>query len=346
VFIQRPFLYKLCATTAAAVLLSPAFCWAQARGAPPAGNQPAQPQAQTQPGAAPAPGTGNPTQQNTPTGAQAAPGQPLNPVGQGNPSVTQPGQGFPNAAFPTQGGPNTGINQQGFPGAFNPAPGTTPTAFPGGIGAFPAGGQSPLNTNFQTVGNPAFGTPFNMGFNGFNGFNGVPTNFMGGFSGIPVPVTVNGTPNNPTGLMGNPNGLNGLNGTLPFTGTQGVIPAGYVGGQTGIYGVGTQGMMVNPMGMMTNVPAMPAMGPALIDIRVPAEAEVFIQGQRLNQGGPLRRFLSPTLDPSSAQSYEIQAVWTQDGRKVGTSQRVFVQAGDHKSVLFLSGDPLPEEGRR
>jgi uncharacterized protein (TIGR03000 family) len=303
---------------------------------------------------------------------------------QGNPSFTQPGQGFPNAAPPTTGGPNP--NQQGFPNVFNPAPGTSPTAFPGGIGTFPNFGQSPLTTTLQPFGIPSAGAPF------FPGLSSLPTNLTGANLGFPVPVAVtaataanpsapNGQTGTVIGLLGAnglvfgldgvngqtslPNiqngqmgamGANRLQGTFPFgfTGFQGGVPVGFISTQNGIVPAGymsnqqtagTQGLaMTNAMSYaMRNLPPGSFPGPAVIDIRLPSDAEVTINGEQLNQSGGDRRFVSQTLNPNAAHSYEIKAVWTQNGKKVGASQRVIVQAGDYKGVTFIRGTPLEEE---
>lgn len=81
-------------------------------------------------------------------------------------------------------------------------------------------------------------------------------------------------------------------------------------------------------------------GSATIDIRVPSYADVWIQGVKMAQTGELRRFVSPTLNPHQAYSYDITARWVgKDGNPVVLDRRVIVRPGDREAVSFTERAP-------
>jgi uncharacterized protein (TIGR03000 family) len=76
---------------------------------------------------------------------------------------------------------------------------------------------------------------------------------------------------------------------------------------------------------------------ATIDIRVPANAEIWFDGEKTSQTGTQRRFTSPTLPPDRSFTYEIRARWTgDDGKPVEQKREVKVQANRTNSVDFLA----------
>ncbi len=79
---------------------------------------------------------------------------------------------------------------------------------------------------------------------------------------------------------------------------------------------------------------------ALIEVHVPAQAEILIDGQRTTSLGPTRQFVTPQLERGSRYKYEIQAKWMENGREVVKTQKVEFQAGDRKHVHFPP-DPVP-----
>jgi len=76
---------------------------------------------------------------------------------------------------------------------------------------------------------------------------------------------------------------------------------------------------------------------ATIVINAPHGADVWVQGVKLAETGPSRRYVSPPLDPGQDYRYDVRVSWWRDGREVSTSQALYVRAGDHKSVTFLGG---------
>lgn len=99
----------------------------------------------------------------------------------------------------------------------------------------------------------------------------------------------------------------------------------------------SQGYQVPPGSTGQGGPAnLTAAGSASIDIRVPSDAEVWIQGTKMTQSGELRRFVSPTLSPHQMYSYDITARWVgRDGNPVVRDRRVIVKPGDREAVSFV-----------
>ncbi len=73
---------------------------------------------------------------------------------------------------------------------------------------------------------------------------------------------------------------------------------------------------------------------AVIDLRVPADAQVWFDGDATTQRGPNRVFNSPPLEPGRAYHYDVRAQWTENGRTVNRTRRVDVRAGQRTTVDF------------
>jgi uncharacterized protein (TIGR03000 family) len=67
---------------------------------------------------------------------------------------------------------------------------------------------------------------------------------------------------------------------------------------------------------------------AYIDVRVPANAELWVEGVKTRQKGRVRRFVSPPLTSGRDFAYNVRVTWTANGKKVTKRQRVVVRAGD------------------
>lgn len=74
----------------------------------------------------------------------------------------------------------------------------------------------------------------------------------------------------------------------------------------------------------------------LFEVRVPANADIWFDGNRTTQKGSLRQFTSPPLDPNGAYSYEIRARWMENGRQVDRTEKVTGHSGERMTVDFLS----------
>lgn len=80
---------------------------------------------------------------------------------------------------------------------------------------------------------------------------------------------------------------------------------------------------------------------ARIDVRVPTDAEVWIEGAATTQTGPERHFVSPPLLRGRRYAYQLRARWTEDGQPVEQTEDLVVRAGDHASARFPVA-PEPE----
>jgi uncharacterized protein (TIGR03000 family) len=85
----------------------------------------------------------------------------------------------------------------------------------------------------------------------------------------------------------------------------------------------------------------PAAALAQIDLQVPADAQVWFDGEKTTQTGSPRQFVSPPLTPGRAYTYEVRAAWKEGGREVMESRRLSVRAGDHLTASFPAAQAKP-----
>ncbi|HVS36052.1 MAG TPA: TIGR03000 domain-containing protein [Gemmataceae bacterium] len=78
---------------------------------------------------------------------------------------------------------------------------------------------------------------------------------------------------------------------------------------------------------------------AQVEVRLPAAAEVWFEGQKTTQTGTDRLFRSPDLEPGQDYVYSVRAHWEADGKAMDQTRKVTVHAGDHVVVSF----PQPEK---
>jgi uncharacterized protein (TIGR03000 family) len=80
----------------------------------------------------------------------------------------------------------------------------------------------------------------------------------------------------------------------------------------------------------------PEQGPAraTIQVRVPPGAEVWFQGAKTKQTGAVRLFESPPLEPRERYAYDIKARWTEGGKEMERTLRVYVWAGARSEADF------------
>jgi len=85
-------------------------------------------------------------------------------------------------------------------------------------------------------------------------------------------------------------------------------------------------------------------GPVRINVTAPAAAKISFDGAPTTQTGTQRRYVSPAI-PAGQYSYEIQAVWTENGREVRQTRSFPVQAGDVVQVTItpngVTVNPVP-----
>jgi uncharacterized protein (TIGR03000 family) len=72
-------------------------------------------------------------------------------------------------------------------------------------------------------------------------------------------------------------------------------------------------------------------------VEVPADAEVWIENHKTQQGGASRWFVSPALEDNQVYEYRIRARWTEQGQQVEQTQRLSVQAGERATIGFPTG---------
>jgi len=82
---------------------------------------------------------------------------------------------------------------------------------------------------------------------------------------------------------------------------------------------------------------------ALIDVKVPSDAEVWFNGVRTQQRGSDREFESPPLQPDRRYSYDIRARWREDGRTVDRTKTIRVAPGERRTVNFMASSRDEED---
>ncbi|HEV3255482.1 MAG TPA: TIGR03000 domain-containing protein [Gemmataceae bacterium] len=80
---------------------------------------------------------------------------------------------------------------------------------------------------------------------------------------------------------------------------------------------------------------------AYLEVQVPADAQIWLEGAKTKQTGTSRLFVSPSLNAGEEYTYEVRVRWTQDGREVEQVQQVAVHAGDRLHLTFPA-TPKPE----
>jgi uncharacterized protein (TIGR03000 family) len=73
---------------------------------------------------------------------------------------------------------------------------------------------------------------------------------------------------------------------------------------------------------------------ASVEVSVPANAEIWFDGDRTNQVGAMRTFRSPPLLPGKTYQYEVRARWLDNGKVMEQKVSVEVQAGGRAQVRF------------
>jgi uncharacterized protein (TIGR03000 family) len=72
-----------------------------------------------------------------------------------------------------------------------------------------------------------------------------------------------------------------------------------------------------------------------VEVRVPANAQVWFDGTATKQQGTDREFKVPPLEPGQNYAYQIRARWTANGRPMDQTREVPIHAGEHVTVNFL-----------
>jgi uncharacterized protein (TIGR03000 family) len=88
-----------------------------------------------------------------------------------------------------------------------------------------------------------------------------------------------------------------------------------------------------------NLQPVPEAQPCTLQVRVPSEADVWVEGEKTSQTGPQREFSSPPLQAGKSYTYIVRARWVEAGREVEQFKPVTLQAGGVASVSFLARHP-------
>lgn len=81
------------------------------------------------------------------------------------------------------------------------------------------------------------------------------------------------------------------------------------------------------------VPARPAT--ATLEVRLPDQAELYVQDKKMSQTGATRKFVTSPLAEGQTYLYRIKAVWSENGYQREVKRTVIVAAGDHASLTIL-----------
>jgi uncharacterized protein (TIGR03000 family) len=83
--------------------------------------------------------------------------------------------------------------------------------------------------------------------------------------------------------------------------------------------------------------------PARIRVKLPADADLYVDGVRVPMTSEVRSFQTPKLEPGRSYYYTLKADVVRDGRTVSASKRVTVEAGKEETVEFRD---LPVQSAR
>jgi uncharacterized protein (TIGR03000 family) len=75
--------------------------------------------------------------------------------------------------------------------------------------------------------------------------------------------------------------------------------------------------------------------PATIELVVPADAQVWFNGQATAQTGSVRRFVTPPLNANGDYSYEVKVRWTRNREPVEETRNIPVVAGAFRRLDLL-----------
>jgi uncharacterized protein (TIGR03000 family) len=67
--------------------------------------------------------------------------------------------------------------------------------------------------------------------------------------------------------------------------------------------------------------------PVRLEVRVPANAEIWIDGAKTVQSGALREFISPPIEPGRNYAYELKVKWMENGAEREQVRNVAVRPG-------------------
>jgi uncharacterized protein (TIGR03000 family) len=87
----------------------------------------------------------------------------------------------------------------------------------------------------------------------------------------------------------------------------------------------------------------PAGESARVNVLLPSDATLTIEGVRMSPTGTFREFVSPPLVPGPDYTYTVRATWTQNGKPVSQERVVHVAPGARVDVDLMNAAPRVEE---
>lgn len=78
----------------------------------------------------------------------------------------------------------------------------------------------------------------------------------------------------------------------------------------------------------------PGQASAILDVTLPAEAQLTVDDHPTASTASLRRFVTPPLQRGKDYTYTLRAEIIQDGQTISTSRNVILRAGERTSVLL------------
>ncbi len=77
---------------------------------------------------------------------------------------------------------------------------------------------------------------------------------------------------------------------------------------------------------------------ALLSVKVPADAKVFVNDRPTTSVGEDREFISRDLAPGARYNYQVRAEFIRDGKPVTEEKSVQLAAGENLSLNFINGE--------
>ena len=74
-----------------------------------------------------------------------------------------------------------------------------------------------------------------------------------------------------------------------------------------------------------------------LNLTVPADAKIWVEGSMMVQTGTQRQLVSPPIEPGYDYTYHVEARWNRDGREVRRKRQITVHAGDVINLTFPVG---------
>jgi uncharacterized protein (TIGR03000 family) len=82
-----------------------------------------------------------------------------------------------------------------------------------------------------------------------------------------------------------------------------------------------------------------------LEVRLPADAVLEIEGVRMRPTGEVRRLVSPPLEVGKRYTYTLKATWREGPKEVARQRTVFVVAGQEVVVDFRKEEPPQKNGQ-